>query len=69
MSILTEQQLEEGWVENERGGVQPPDHLIDFSEIPKVNSFVGWKPGGGKAMYQDMLVRRQNRVAKVPRGE
>ncbi len=51
------------------GGVQPPDHLIDFSEIPKVNSFVGWKPGGAKAMHQDMLVRRQNRVAKVPRGE
>jgi hypothetical protein len=61
MEPLTKEQIEEGWVENERGGVQPPEHLIDFSEIPKVTSFVGWKPGGARAMYQDMLRRREGK--------
>jgi hypothetical protein len=52
---------ERGWTQNSRGGWQPPDHEIDFSDIPELSSDAKTIFRGPMSEY--LKLRREQRQA------
>jgi len=54
---------ERGWTQNARGGWQPPDHEIDFSDIPEMKNP---QPVHRGPMSEFLKRRREQRQASDP---